>query len=301
MSRPTRKQLEKIVTELEACETVDCKMAVMNQINDGRLTMRSRWFVMTEYLGLRTTWVLLVLTAIVLVNLILYMISQGPERIFMEFGSSSTSVVLQNLPYGWMALASALLIASILLMRSFSFTHIWSFHVFVILVISSVFVAGGVTFASGLNDDVFEKYVMGEEGDSLLAKLYCFCNNRKLDTDKALIGEVFFEINEGEFVLQTPELEVVTIMHGPGTKWHGESAELARFSSLKMIGQRYGDRFVATHVKIDDKPSTSLASTNCEEKEERQRRLEIAELRKRVIETPMTHGTSPVTLIRSIY
>ncbi len=301
MSRPTRKQLEQIVTELEACETIDCKMAVMDQINDGRLTMRSRWFVMTEYLGLRTTWVLLVLTAVVLVNLTLYMISQSPERIFMEFGSSSTGVILQNLPYGWMAFAASLLIAAVVLMRSFSFTHIWSFHVFVILVISSVFVAGGVTFASGLNDDVFKKYVMDDGGDSLLAKLYCFCSNRKLDTDKALVGEVFFEINEGEFVLQTPELEVIKIMHGPGTEWHGETKELAKFSSVKMIGQRYGDNFVATHVKVDTTSPSTIAKASCEKKEELQRRLEVAEMRKRAIAKPMTLGTSPVMLMKSIY
>lgn len=302
MTRPTRKQLDEVFEQLKDCETQDCKADIMDQIDDGRLKMRSRWFVLTEYLGLRTTWVLLLLTSITLVNLILYMISRGPEQLFLEFGSSSSGVILQNLPYGWLALATALLIGALILMRQFSFTYIWSFHVFVILVVSSVFITGGVTFASGLNDALFEKYVMDEEGDSLLAKLYCFCTNRSLNTDKALVGEVFFEINTEEFILQTPELDVVTVVHGTGTKWHGDIKELERFQSIKLIGQRYGDSFVATHMKLEDEPGNILAQkTNCVKKAEMQRKLEVSELRRRAVAQPMTPTFSSVQLIKSIY
>lgn len=302
MNRPTRKQLDEVFEQLKACETPDCRASVMDQIQSGRLKMRSRWFVLTEYFGLRTTWVILLLTCIALINLILFMISQSPERALLDFGSSSSGVILQNLPYGWLAFATTLLIGALVMMRKFSFTYIWSFHLFVIFVISSVFVSGGITFASGLNDALFEKYVMDDENNSLLAKLYCFCTNRTLDSDKALVGEVFFETNPGEFVIQTPELDVVTVMHGEGTEWHGEDSELYRFQGVKMLGQRYGDTFIATHIKLEEEPVLATAEKKaCDKSAEFERMEEIAELRRKAIDRPMTPGLPVVQVIRSIY
>jgi len=302
MGHPTKKQLDEVFEQLEACETPDCRAAVMDQITSGRLKMRSRWFVLSEYFGLRTTWVMLLLTSIALVNLILYMISRGPERSFLEFGGSSAGVILQNLPYGWLSIAAVLLIVALVLMRQFSFAYIWSFHVFIVMIVSGVLITGGVAFATGLNDTLFKKYVMDEESHSLLAKLYCFCTNRSLDSDKALVGEVFFEINRGEFVLQTPELDIVTVVHGAGTEWHGENNALERFKSVKMLGERYGDTFIASHVKLGEKNENMLAQeANCEKKDEHQRKVEVTELRKRAAAQPMTPGPSTVQLIRSIY
>lgn len=301
--RPTNKELCKEFEEISEESGVDCTSSIMQEINSGRINMRSRWFVLTEYLGLRTTWVLLILTLVTLVNIILYIWSRAPEWQFLEFGSSSYAMIIQNLPFGWMAVAAILLIGAIVMMTRFSFSYVWSFHIFVIALLSTVFVGGGAAFASGLNDALYNKFATDPEvKDSLLAKFYCFCNNHILDSDRALTGEVLFKDMYSDFVIETPDLEIITVMTGPGTKWFG-AQEVERFEMVKVLGKRKGDMFIATHIKVDLGNELALSGdkTNCFDEEEAQRKREVHELRKRALTQPLTPSVGAVQLIRSIH
>jgi len=59
--RPTNKKLESMVSELEKEHEYDCSENIMDCIKSGRAKMRSRWLVLSEELGLKTSWVLAVL------------------------------------------------------------------------------------------------------------------------------------------------------------------------------------------------------------------------------------------------
>ena len=264
--------------------------------------MRSRWFVLTEYLGLRTTWVLLVLVLIALVNLVFYMLSRAPEWQFLEFGSSSYGLIIKNLPYGSLTLVAFLLIAAVVIMKHFSFSYVWSFHIFVIVLLSTVLVGGGMAFASGINDALYNKFANDPDSkDSLLAKIYCFCNNRILDANRAVTGEVMAHLNNDDFVIQTPEMDIITVITGSATKWFG-AKEVERFEMVKLLGQRRGDVFVATHIKVDLDSDLAFADgKNCFDQEEVQRKREVRELRKRALTQPFTPSVGSVQLIRSIY
>ena len=167
---------------LDASPEVDCRSFVMSQIKEGRARMRSRWSVLTEYLGLRTTWFVLVLALVGILNLNLYIISRSPEWDFISFGPSGFWLVVKHLPYGWWTLAFAMMVAVVISLRRFSFTYIWPFHVFAGLTVFGVFFAGTLAFATVMNDRLYQKLVEAGRQWFLLAKIYCFGANRAFNS-----------------------------------------------------------------------------------------------------------------------
>lgn len=301
--RPTNKELEKMVQTICAENDFDCREFIMGQISSGQTSMRSRWIILTEELGLRTTWVLAVFLLVAVVNLLFFVFSHSPEWEFLEFGTSSWGLILQNFPYGWTALAMVLLVFTIVAMKQFSWSYLFPFKLFSLLLVSGVFGAGGVAFATGINDTLYKKLIEDPgAGDSLIAKLYCLCANRTLNTDHALMGEVLFS-EKSQMVIQTPTLDVVTVSFLPQTEWLDQS-EPKTFSVVKMLGKKTGESsFVATHIKVHPQTSLSLlrSEEDCESKEQWQQTRELAERRRRAVIQPYTPAIGTVQLVKSIY
>lgn len=292
-----------MIDQLCAADDFDCRESVMSQIASGRTTMRSRWLVLTEELGLRTTWILAVFALIGLVNLIVFIISRSPEREFVEFGTSGWGIVLRSFPYGWSALAMALIIFTVIAMKRFSWSYLFPFKLFSFLLIGGVFTAGGVAFATGVNDTLYAKLIEDPgAGDSLLAKLYCLCANRNLDADNALVGEILDATND-EIIVQTPTLDIVTVQTTDETKWLDETP-IETFFTIKLLGNRVEtDTFVASHIKVHDVTGMELTRSqeDCADKDEWQRKREIAEQRRRAVIQPLTPAIGTAQLVKSIY
>ena len=301
--RPTNKQLDAMVKEVCASDDFDCRDRIMAQIKTGRTSMRSRWLCYSEELGLRTTWILVVFILIAVINLIAFMVSRGPEGQFIEFGTSGLGVILKHFPYGWLALALALMVFAIVAMKSFSWSYLFPFKLFSILLIGGVFTAGGVAFATGINDTLYQKLI--EEpgsGNSLLAKLYCLCANRSLDSDKALMGEIL-DINNNELVIQTPTLDIVTVTANADTLWLDDT-EPETFFMVKMLGEKTDDySFLATHIKVHNVKGMAVirSKEDCENKSEWEHKREVLDQRRQAVLQPLTPVVGTAQLIRSIY
>ena len=300
--RLTDRQLSSEFEKQEETEKVDCKSVVMQTIKCGRVKMRARWFILTEYFGLRTSWILLVLMAVGIINLGLFILSRSPGVGFFEFGGSGYAVLLQTFPYSWLALAASIIIVTILMMRCFSATYRWHFRIFVGLLLVGVFFMGGLTFATGLNESLYYKLVEGPAASgSLLARLYCWSANRSLDSDRALLGEVLYIENEEEFVVQTPELEVITVVTTLETRWLQQD-QLQQFDIVKSLGEKQEEMFYATHIKIDNDGYLTVIrdGQDCINKQKFAHRREVAEERRQVIRKPYTPIVGQVQLIKSI-
>lgn len=302
-TRPTNKELDAMVNDVCASDDFDCRDRIMAQIKTGRTSMRSRWLVYSEQVGLRTTWILVVFILIGVVNLLAYMVSRGPEGQFLEFGASGLGVVLTHFPYGWLALTMALLIFAIVAMKSFSWSYLFPFKLFSFLLIGGVFTAGGVAFATGINDTLYQKLI--EEpgsGNSLLAKLYCLCANRTLDSDKALMGEILY-VNNNELVIQTPTLDIVTVTANTDTLWLDET-DPETFFMVKMLGEKTGEySFLATHIKVHNVKGMEAVRTleDCKNKSEWDHKREVLDQRRQAVLQPLTPVVGTAQLIRSIY
>lgn len=303
MRQPTDKQLMQEFERLDACASIDCRSSVMERIECGRLRMRSRFVVLTEYLGLRTTWVVLVLTLIAVLNLTLFMVSKSPALNFTDFGTSGWKILLAHLPYGWWALALALMVAAIVATRRFSISRVWPFQIFTVLTVTGILFMGGFAFATGINDYLYAKLVDEPgAGNSLLARLYCLGANRGMRNDVAVLGEVLDIPTPGSFVVQTPELDVLTVVTQAGTQWPGRDA-LQPFGVVKMIGHRDHDVFWATHVKLmPDVKNLVLTrdERDCIDKQEWVRKQQVVERRRELVQTPFSPVQSMVQLIRSV-
>lgn len=303
MRRLTDNELIQEFERLDDCQGIDCRSSLMDQIRCGKVRMRSRWLVLTEYLGWRTTWLVLVLTLVAVINLSLYMVSKSPAWNFVDFGASGWKVILLHLPYGWWALALALMVATIIATRRFSISYIWPFQIFAVLTVLVIFFVGGFAFATGLNDYLYRKLV--EEpgvGNSLLAKIYCLSANRGMHNPNAVLGEVLDIPTPTSFVVQTPDLDVLTVVTQSGTQWPGRD-EIQRFQVVKMMGQREQDVFWATHVKLmPNEPHLRLTrdEMDCVNQQEWLRKQRVVEKRRQLVETPFSPASSMVQLIRSV-
>src|SRR5690606_17365987 len=108
--RPTDHELERMIESANHTESYSCADQVMAKIKSGRISMRSRWVILTEELGLRTSWIVAVFALIGVINLTLFILSQGPQWHFLGFGAAGWQVVLLNIPFGWIALGMGLLV-----------------------------------------------------------------------------------------------------------------------------------------------------------------------------------------------
>jgi len=301
--RPTNKQLEEMINQICEADDFDCKESIMSQINSGRTQMRSRWLVLTEEFGLRTTWILAVFTLIGLVNLIVFMISRSPETEFLEFGGSGLGVVAKSFPYGWSALAIALIIFTIVAMKRFSWSYLFPFKLFSFLLVGGVLSAGSVAFATGINDSLYNKLIENPgAGDSLLAKLYCLCANRDLTADNAVMGEIL-DASSNQLIVQTPKLEIVTIKMTNATEWMDEIAPKT-FFTVKALGNKESDDvFTASHIKVHDVQGMDLirSQEDCQNKQQWERKREIADQRRNAVSQPFTPAMGTAQLVKSIY
>ncbi len=302
-NRPTNKQLEEMVNQICESDDFDCKEAIMSQIKSGRTQMRSRWLILSEEFGLRTTWILTVFLLIGLVNLIAFIISRSPETAFLEFGGSGFGVVLKSFPYGWSALAIALILFTIVAMKRFSWSYLFPFKLFSFLLVGGILTAGSVAFATGVNESLYNKLIENPgSGDSLLAKLYCLCANRDLDSDNALMGEIL-DANSEQIIVQTPKLEVVTINLTTTTEWM-DDINPQTFFTVKVLGVRNDkNTFTASHIKVHDVQGMDLVRSqeDCENKQQWDRKREIADQRRNAVIQPFTPAIGTAQLVRSIY
>ncbi len=301
--RLTDKQLKDQFERLDDGATIDCRSSVMDRIKCGQIRMRSRLFVLTQYLGLRTTWVVLVLTVIAIINLNLFMVSRSPVWNFTDFGRSGWWLILAQLPYGWWAFALAIMVVAIIALRRFSFSYLWPFQIFAVLLVMGIFVISGFAFAMGVNDYMYRKLVEEPgESNSLLAKMYCFGANRGLRNADAELGEILDIPTPTSFVVQTPFSEVVTVVTQEGTIWPGHD-QLKRFQVVKMMGHREKDVFTATRVKIaDDVPHLVLNrdESDCLDKQVWAHKQQKAQKRRDLVQTPFSPATSMMQLIMSV-
>lgn len=301
--RPTDKQLNDSFERLDECAGIDCRSSVMDQIKCGQIRMRSRWRVVSEYLGLRTTWVVLVLTLIGIINLNLFMVSKSPVWNFTDFGTSGWYLVLAHLPYGWWALAVAMLIGAIIATRRFSISYLWPFQLFAAVLIVGVFIISGFAFAMGVNDYMYRKLVEEPgESNSLLAKIYCLGANRGMRNADAELGEILDIPTPTSFVVQTPQSEVITVLTQEGTIWPGHD-QIKRFQVVKMLGHRENDIFSATRVKIaNEVPHLVLNrdERDCIDKQQWQHKQQVAQKRRDLVQTPFSPATSLMQLIMSV-
>ncbi len=303
MSRLTDKQLCNEFERLDDGTSIDCRSSVMSRIKCGQVRMRSRWIVLTEYLGLRTTWVVLVLSLIAIINLNLFMMSTSPAWNFTDFGSSGWWLLAAHLPYGWWALALAILVATIVATRRFSISFFWPFQVFSVLLVIGIFFISGFAFATGFNHMLYQKLV--EEpgvGNSLLAKIYCLGGNRAMKNSDALMGEVLDMPTPTSFVVQTPELDVLTVVTQDGTVWPGRD-QMKRFQVVKMLGHREQDVFWATRVKFAediDHLKLTRGEQDCIDKQVWAQKQQMAQRRRDLVQTPFSPAFGMVQLIRDV-
>ena len=303
MRMPTDKELHQQFERLDDSKSIDCRSFVMDSIERGRVRMRSRWIVLTEYLGLRTTWIVLVLTLVAILNLTLFMISRSPSLQFFEFGRSGWKIILANLPYGWWAIAFALAVAAIVAARRFSFSYAWRFQLVSAAVLMSIFFVSGVAFATGINDYLYTKLV--EEpgaGNSLLAKIYCLGANRGINNPDAVLGEVLDVPTPSSLIVQTPTLEVLTVVTQAGTQWPGRE-NIERFQVLKMLGHRDQDVFWATHIKTAPDVHRFVLTRDeedCINKQEWMRKQQVAQNRRQLVQTPFSPMNGMAQLIKSV-
>lgn len=287
---------------LDDTSEVDCRSFVMTQIEEGSARMRSRWFVMTQYLGWRTTWIVLVLALIGILNLNLFIISRSPEWQFVDFGASGFWLVAQYLPYGWWALAFTLMTIAIIGMKRFSFTYTWPFHIFAAFTVFGLFFIGTLAFASGINDHLYRKLVE-EPGasHSLLARIYCFGANRGMTAQNALVGEVM-EVTRNSLVVQTPNLDVVTVFAREGAVLPGPG-QVQKFQVVKMLGTRNHDLFLASNIKVDEMDALHLSrdEEDCVDKQRWIQKQEVVQRRRDAVQQPFTPVYGTAQLIKNIY
>lgn len=265
--------------------------------------MRSRWVILTEELGLRTTWILAVFTLVGVVNLTLFILSQGPQWQFLGFGAVGWQIIFLHIPFGWIALGMALLVFSIVAMKRFSWSYLFPFKLFSALLIVGVFSAGGVAFATGVNDILYAELIEKPgEGRSFLAKLYCLCANRTLDSDRALIGEIL-DVDASGFLVQTPTLELVSVLISDKTNWIGGEKQLETFQVVHLLGQREEQNFAATHIKVKEDKVLLLSrgEEDCADKTVWRHKREVAEKRRRAVLQPISPSVGTAQVVRSIY
>jgi hypothetical protein len=302
-NRPTNKELHDAFHATPDNPSVDCRSLVMDRIHGGRVTMRSRWFVLTQELGIRTSWIVLVLSLVGVLNLSLFLLSRSPAFEFADFGIPGYGVMLKNMPYGWWALAFTLLVVAIVVMKRFSWSYIWPLHVFSFLLISGVFAISGGAFAAGINDYLYRRLVE-EPGSSksFLAKIYCLGAHRSLSSPQAMIGEVMY-VEGDSIVVQTPELEVYTVMVDKNTVWRGPE-ELNKFQVVKMIGKRDQDVFHASWIKADQEDEQLNIARNeadCIDQSQWQQKQQVVKKRREAASQPYTPQVGTAQFIKSIY
>lgn len=301
--RPTNKELESMIQQVCDAGDFDCRDSVMSQIKGGQTKSRSRWLVITEELGLRSSWILTVFLLVAIINLFIYTFSKSPEWEFIEFGTSGVGVILEHFPYGWTALALGLLVFSVYAMKMFSWSYLFPFKLFSVLLVGGIFMAGGVAFATGINDTLYNKLIVESGGgDSLLARLYCLCTNRDLESDNALMGEIL-HVNGNDIVIQTPSLNIVSVKSDSDTIWMDDT-QPEMFTVVKMLGEKAdGVTFTASHIKVHDVKGMELvrSQADCANKNEWDHKREVADQRRQALLQPFTPSAGIVQLVESFY
>ena len=224
---------------------------IMSEIKSGKVRLRSKYLFLAEKLGLESAFVLSVALSILFFNLFLFYLKTTDNLEYLSFGASGIAAFLESFPYLLIiSFISFLFLAGYLMMRT-DFSYKKPFKYFAVSLIAIVMIIGGALAYTDMSEKI-EEQAFSENLSGAILKPFL---NRGMELrGNGLAGKIF-EVSDDYIIMEIPRgLQKVDVEN---LKSEGKS-ELDKNQFVIAIGERKGDIFIASQIRVVDENSMPM-------------------------------------------
>lgn len=192
---------------------IDVSQKVLEKIKKQKIKITDRWVFWAKKLGLNSGLILTSVVLIIIINLILYYLQQNGLVIYLSFGLPALSLVLKNLPFGFIVLAIMLLLIINYLLKKTEFIYKKYFRTLILIVFLVIIIGGIFMFYSGINQTLARKVAESDKKIFILSEIYKGQIPCLLPDRNGIVGKVI-EKNINNLTIQTLDHQKEIIMTG---------------------------------------------------------------------------------------
>jgi len=221
----------------------DLEKKIMNEINTGKVKLRSRYIFVAEKLGLGSAFALSALLSVLFFSLILFYLRQSDNIGYLSFGNLGLTAFLDSFPYLLVMVVVVLIFIAGFILRKSEFAYKFSFG-YLSLVLVSVVIAIGSVLTAARVDERIEHAAFSSQPVGYVVRPFL---HRDLGDRRGGISGQVTDVEEDFIVVQTPYSERVVDISG---LTYDASAELMPGQFVMIVGEREGESFIAHAIKI---------------------------------------------------
>ena len=224
---------------------------IMSEIKSGKVRLRSKYLFLAEKLGLESAFVLSVALSILFFNLFLFYLKTTDNLEYLSFGASGIAAFLESFPYLLIiSFISFLFLAGYLMMKT-DFSYKKPFKYFAVSLIAIVMIIGGALAYTDMSEKI-EEQAFSENLSGAILKPFL---KRGIELrGNGLAGKIF-EVSDDYIIMEIPSgLQKVDVEN---LKSEGKS-ELDKNQFVIAIGERKGDIFIASQIRVVDENSMPM-------------------------------------------
>lgn len=173
---------------------------IMTEIESGRVRLKSKYIFWAEKIGLRSAFVVTILSAILFFNLVLFYLKSSDNLAYLSFGNSGVFAFLESFPYLLVvAFIIFILLAGTIIVKS-DFAYKSPFGFLALAIVAMVIVCGIVLTYTGVAEKI-EQEAFGSRPGGFLFKPFL---SRGLEARHGGIVGRIMEIGNSYIIIQTP-------------------------------------------------------------------------------------------------
>jgi hypothetical protein len=223
----------------------DISNLVLQKIAKEKISIRSKYLVLAEKLGLSGGLALTIIASIIFVNFILYWLKSSDNLEFLSFGNQGILAFLQSFPYLLVTGGIVFLVLASLLLKKFDISYKKPYRILVVCLVLLTFFISGIMAISGANEKLEQAIIHGR-----LRSLKPFIPlppRKGIMGRNGLIGEIM-EIEKNYFTIQAGEKKV-KINFDQNTHFPMGS-DFSIGDKIGSIGKFENDEFEAIGIRI---------------------------------------------------
>ncbi|MCK4592570.1 hypothetical protein KAT63_04000 [Candidatus Parcubacteria bacterium] len=224
---------------------------IMSEIKSGKVRLRSKYLFLAEKLGLESAFVLSVALSILFFNLFLFYLKTTDNLEYLSFGASGIAAFLESFPYLLIiSFIFFLFLAGYLMMKT-DFSYKKPFKYFAVSLIAIIMTIGGVLAYTDMSEKI-EEQAFSENLSGAILKPFL---NRGMGLRKNGLSGKIFEVSDDYIIMEIPSgLQKVDTRNLKSK----EELELDKDQFVVVIGERKGDIFIASQIKVVDENSMPM-------------------------------------------
>ena len=232
-------------------DTIETK--IMDQIQCGKVKLRSRYLFWAENFGLRSIFILSILSGVLAFTLVLFYLRATDNLLYLSFGKFGIYAFLESFPY-LLVIGFIFFIFFVgYIIKKSDLFYTFPFGYSSVSLLCVMVIAGAALAYTHIPEFIEEEGYRSQVREEFMRP---FFHNNFFGRNHGIIGEIR-ELQESAIIVQTPDgIARIDYFRVPSIGEISSAFEVGKF--VIIVGEREGDVFHAQVIQLIDKDKVPM-------------------------------------------